>query len=92
MQEELDGIDGDSTGTLEDLLRLFLMNEECANRKVISLMLESLLEILIKRRSQSFYKPIDVHSVTNAVGEGISSISTSNTVNQSGKFFFLVGW
>ena len=92
MQEELDVIDGDGTGSLEDLLRLLLMNEECANRKVISLMLESLLEILIKRRSQTFYKPIDVHSVTNAIGEGISSISISIIVNQSGKFFFLVGW
>ena len=39
------------------------------------LMVESLLEILTKRRSQVFYKPVDVHSVTNAIGEFTSSIS-----------------
>ena len=31
------------------------------------LVVKSLLEILTKRRSQSFYKPIDIHSVTNAI-------------------------
>ena len=39
------------------------------------LMVESLVEILTKRRSQVFYKPVDVHSVTNAIGEFTSSIS-----------------
>ena len=29
------------------------------------LLLERLLEISTKKRSQTFYKPIDVHSVTN---------------------------
>ena len=40
-----------------------------------SLVLESFLEILTKWRSQTFYKLIDVHSVTNVLGENISSIS-----------------
>ena len=31
--------------------------------------LQSLLEILAERRSQTFYKRIDVHSVTNATGQ-----------------------
>ena len=30
-------------------------------------MVESLLEIITERGSQKFYKPIDVHSVTNAI-------------------------
>ena len=30
---------------------------------------ESLQKILTKRRSQTFYKPTDVHSVTNIVSE-----------------------
>ena len=34
-------------------------------------MVESLLEILIKRRSHSFYKPIDVHSMKNDLGESV---------------------
>ena len=39
------------------------------------LAMESLIEILIKRRSQAFYKLIDVHSETNFKGESTSSIS-----------------
>ena len=54
-------------------------------------MVESLLEILTKRRSQVFYKPVDVHSVTNAIGESISSITMWNIVNQLGKFDFSCG-
>ena len=62
-----------------------------------AMMVESLLEILTKRRSQSFYKPVDVHSVTNAKGGIVSSISMWNIVNQLGKhniscgLIFLVG-
>ena len=51
-----------------------------------SLMMGSLLEILTKRRSQAFYKPIDVHSVRNAIGESISSTSIWNIGNQLGKY------
>ena len=32
-----------------------------------SLMVDSLLQIITERGSQKFYKPIDVHSVTNAI-------------------------
>ena len=32
-------------------------------------MVESLLEILVKRRSQKFYKSIDIHSMENAIVE-----------------------
>ena len=42
------------------------MNEECGNLKVVK-MVGSLLEIITERGSQRFYKPIDVHSVTNAI-------------------------
>ena len=30
-------------------------------------MVESVLEIITERGSQKFYKPIDIHSVTNAI-------------------------
>ena len=30
-------------------------------------MVDSLLEIITERGSQTFYKPVDVHSVTNAI-------------------------
>ena len=42
---------------------------------------ESLLEKLTKIRSQVFYKLVDVHSVTNVLGESISSINVWNIVN-----------
>ena len=32
-------------------------------------MVNSLLEIITKRRSQKFYKPTDIHSATNAINE-----------------------
>ena len=51
-------------------------------------MVESLLEILAKRRSLSFYKPVDAHSATNAEGEIVSSISMWNLVSQLGKHGF----
>ena len=37
-------------------------------------MVDSLLEIITERRSQKFYKPIDFHSVTNAIDEIVVSI------------------
>ena len=63
-----------------------------------SLMVETFLEVLIKR-SQMFHKPTkDVHSVTDDMGETISSISIRRIVSQLGKhgfsccrFFFWVG-
>ena len=47
--------------------------------------------MLTKKRSKKFYKPANIHSVTNAVGESISSISTFNIVNQLGKYDFSCG-
>ena len=61
VKEELDGIDIDDIGNLEDLLRIAFIHEEC-------LTVVSLLEILTNRRSQAFYELIDVHSVTNFIG------------------------
>ena len=63
VKEELDGIDIDDIGNLEDLLTIVFIHEECENLKNL-LMVESLLEILINRRSQAFYKLIDVFLLT----------------------------
>ena len=41
-----------------------------------------LTKILTKRRSHAFYKLIDVHYVTNFLGDSISSISMWNIGNQ----------
>ena len=54
-------------------------------------MAESLREILTKRRSQTFCKPVDVHFVTNAIGESIYLISIWNIVNQLGRYDFSFG-
>ena len=63
---ELDGID------IDDIVEILKY----------SLIVESLLEILSKRRKQVFYKHVDVHSVTYVLGESILSISIWNIVNQ----------
>ena len=54
-------------------------------------MVESLLEILTERRSQAFYKPVDVHSVRNAVGKRLSSTNIWNIGNQLGKYDYSYG-
>ena len=56
MEEELDGI-----ANLVDLPRLVFINEES--------MVDSSLEIIIKRGSQKICNPIDLHSVTNTLDE-----------------------
>ena len=81
VKEELDGIDIDDIENLKELLRIVFLHEDCGNLKVL-LTVESLLEKLASRRSQAFYKLIDVHSVTNVIGESISSIRIWNIVNQ----------
>ena len=47
-------------------------------------MVESLLQILAKR-SPTVSKPINVHSVTFAIGESVPSTIMWNILNQSGK-------
>ena len=54
-------------------------------------MVENLREILTKRRRQAFHKPNRSSLLANATGEGTSSISKKNIVNQLGKHdFFLI--
>ena len=78
----------DDMGKLEDLLWRSMRNLGILKW---SLIVESLLQILTKRkRSQTFYKPVDAHSITNTIGEGISSIIIWNIVNQV-RMIFLVG-
>ena len=48
--------------------------------------MESVLEISTKRRGETFYEPIDVNSVTDAIGESMSSISSWNIVNELDKY------
>ena len=64
-----------------------LINEECGNSEVVV----DGRELLTERRSQAFYKPVDVHSVRNAIGEGISSTRIWNIGNQLGKYVYSYG-
>ena len=77
-EEELDGIDRDD---LKDLLGLVPINEERGNPKAVVDGGEFTRNIT-QGRSQTFYKPVDVHSVTNAIGESFFSINVWNIVNQ----------
>ena len=56
------------------------------------MMVESLSEILIKRKSQDvLQQPLDVSCAINVVGESFSSITISNIVNQLGKHDLFCG-
>ena len=83
VKEELDGIDIDDIVNLEDLLRIVFIHEECENLVFVDGgdIKKKILEILTNRRSQAFYKLIDVHSMTYVIGENISSIRMWNIVN-----------
>ena len=58
-----------------------LIDEECENLKVVVDGGELTRNINQKKKSD-IYKPVDVHFVTNVVGESISSIRKWNIVNQ----------
>ena len=66
VEEELDGIDIDGIGNLVDLHRLMFIDEEYGNVKIV---LDGRQLTITERGNQKFYKPIDVHSVTNAIDE-----------------------
>ena len=54
-----------------------------------SMMVENVLEILAKKKSDVLQQPIDAHSVTNVVGENISSVTNGIFIgNQLGKHGF----
>ena len=78
----------DDIGNLEHLI--VLINEECGILKQ-SLMKGSLLEMLTKKKSQVFYQPVDIQSLTNAIGKSVSSRSILNIVNQLDKYDFSCG-
>ena len=87
VRKDLGGIDTDDNRNFKDLLRF---NEEYRNLKVVVDGGELTGNIKQKNKSDVF-KTIDVHSVINAVGESISSISKWNIVNQFGKHDFSCG-
>ena len=70
VEEELDGIDTDDIGNLGDSPRFVFIDEECENLIVVNDGGEPKEEV---RHFTITY--IDVHYVTNAVGESISSVT-----------------
>ena len=59
------------------------IDEGCRNHKVV-IDGGELTSNINKRKKPEFYKPMDIHSITNAISEIISSISMWNIVNQLG--------
>ena len=84
VEEELDG--RDDIVNLEDLLRLVLINEECGDLKVVANGRQLTANI------NQMKKPdiLQAHSVINAIGDSISSISIWNIENQLGKYDFSI--
>ena len=69
------GIDIDDIGNLEDFLKLAFIDEKCGNLKVVIDGGELTRNINQKKTSDVLQTYLDLHCLTNAVGEGISSIS-----------------
>ena len=94
VETKLDGIDKDDMETyciylhLSSSMRIWCSSY--GNLKVVVNHGER-TRILTKKRNQTFYKAIDVHSVKIVLGESISSISMWNTMNRLGKHNFYFG-
>ena len=86
--EGLDGIDIYNIGNLEYSRRLVFINEECENLIVVNDGGELTKNINQNKKSEVLQWPIDVHYLTNAVGERIFSITMCNIVNHLGKHDF----
>ena len=63
------------------------IDEECENLRVV---MEGGKLTRIVKRSQWFYKPIDVYSVINTKGKIVSSIRMWNNVNQISMIFLAI--
>ena len=74
-EEELDCIDIDDIRNLYDLPRLVLIDEECGNLIAVNGIGELTRNVNWKKKSDVLQYPIDVHSMTNVVGESISSVT-----------------
>ena len=87
-EEELDCVDIDDIGNLEDSPRLVFINEECGNLTVVNGGGEPTENI--NRKRQMYYDSLlNVHSVTNVVGGSISSVTCGIfIVKQLGKHNF----
>ena len=86
--EELDCIDIDDIGNLEDSPRLAFINEECGNLIVVNDGGE-LTENISQKKTDVLQWLINVYLVTNVVGESISSVSCGIfIVKQLGKYDF----
>ena len=103
-EEELDGIDIDDIGNLEDSPRLVFIEEERENLNDGG---ELTRNINQKKKSGILQWFIDIHYLKNVAGERISSITLCNIVNQLDKrdfscvsvvsnlkdrYFFLIKW
>ena len=81
VKEELDGIDIDNIGNLEDLLRIVFIHEECGNLKVFIDDAE-LTRNINKKKKPDILQVYRCPHCDNFIGESISSISMWNIVNQ----------
>ena len=75
VEEELDCIDIDGIGNLEDSPRLVFIDKECGNLIVGNDNRTLTRNINQNKKSDVLQKPIDVQSVANIVGESISSVT-----------------
>ena len=83
IEEELDDIDIDDIGNLEDSPRLVFIDEKSGNLIVVNDGGKLTRNINQKKKSDILQQPIDVHSLRNVVGESISSVAMWNIYYKS---------
>lgn len=91
VREELEGIDIDGIENLRIYLDwLVAIDQQCVNVKVV-VGDGKLTRNISKKKKPDVYTPIDVHSMTNAINESVSSIMMWNIVNRVGMHDFSCG-
>ena len=78
VEEELNGVDTDDIGNLEDSPRFVFIDDECEN-------------FIIVNDGGEFTRNISQKKKSGVLGESISSVTMWNIMNQLGKHEFLVG-
>ena len=74
--EELNGIEIDGILKLKNLSKTVFIDQECWDMKVVVDVGEFTRNITIKKKSQTFQKPLNVHPVIYATGKNIFLTST----------------
>ena len=91
VEEEIDGIDVDDSGNLEDLPRLVFVDEQCASIKAVVHSVELIISINKNEKQEVSQAYRCLLPDENAIYKSFSSIGMWNIVNHLGMHGFSCG-